>query len=120
MDFQFIEMQKQKLLSVKEKLSKQLEELTHGNEFDKNKVQAKWEDLGDKEEDNASEVSDFQDKISLERKLEESLEKINKALKSMEDGIYGKCSKCEHEIEKARLEAYPEADQCIKCQSKKF
>lgn len=120
MDSQFIETQKQKLLETKDKISKQLMELTHNNKFDKNKVQAKWEDLGDKEEDSASEVADFQDKISLERKLEESLEKINNALKNIEDGAYGKCTKCNQEIESARLDAYPEADQCIECQSKKF
>ena len=120
MDKQFIETQKQKLLEKKEKLSKQLEELTQDKEFDKNKVQAKWEDLGDKEEDSASEVADFQDKISLERKLEESLERINNALKEIDEGTYGKCKKCSGEIQKARLEAYPEADKCIKCQSFKF
>jgi len=120
MDQEFIQTSKQKLLEKKERLSKQLEDLTHDKKFDKNKVQVKWEDIGDKDEDNAGEVADFQDKLSLERELEESLEKINNALKKIEEGTYGKCKKCGGEIQKARLEAYAEAEQCIKCQSFKF
>ncbi|MCX7837421.1 MAG: TraR/DksA family transcriptional regulator [candidate division WOR-3 bacterium] len=44
------------------------------------------------------------------------LMKIDKALRKIEEGIYGKCEKCNKEIEEARLEVIPYAELCISCQ----
>ena len=117
MDQKFIEEIKQKLEESRKKLREQLEGLTQEKEFDKNKIQVKWQELGDKDEDSATEVADFQDNISLERKLEESLEKVNKALERIEKKEFGKCDKCQKNIEEARLKVYPEATLCLKCKS---
>lgn len=106
---------KRKLLQEKENITKQLERVTHESSFNKDKVQVKWEDLGDKDEDNAMEVADYQDNISLESNLERSLERIEKALKRMAEGAYGLCENCGQIIEEARLIAYPEAMLCLKC-----
>lgn len=109
---------RRRLEAARDKLKSQLETLTEEKRFDKNKVQVKWKDFGTKEEDSAVEVADYQDNISLERNLEESLEKIDKALKRIEEGKYGRCEKCGKEIEQARLKAYPEATLCLSCKSK--
>ncbi|MEO0086482.1 MAG: TraR/DksA family transcriptional regulator [candidate division WOR-3 bacterium] len=44
------------------------------------------------------------------------LMKIDKALRKIEEGIYGKCEKCNKEIDEGRLEAIPYAELCIDCQ----
>ena len=41
------------------------------------------------------------------------LSEIETALKRIEDGTYGECSRCGKEIAPARLEAYPWASLCI-------
>lgn len=44
------------------------------------------------------------------------LMKIDKALRKIEEGIYGKCERCNKEIGEERLEAIPYAEFCIDCQ----
>lgn len=41
-----------------------------------------------------------------------TLEKIDKALRRIDDGLYGKCSACSQPIEIERLEAIPYAETC--------
>jgi len=110
---------KGKLLADKERIVKQLEEMTQEKTFNKDKVQTKWQDVGDKDEDNAIEVADFQDSISLERGLEENLERIEKALAQIEEGTYGICEACGKAIEADRLIALPQATQCMSCSARK-
>lgn len=119
MDQQFQQELRDKLVDQKNKLMTQLEGITHEKEFNKDKVQVKWQDMGDKDEDNAVEVADFQDSVALERNLEIALEKIELALKKMDEGKYGVCESCGGPIEEERLMAYPEATQCMVCSNKK-
>ncbi len=46
------------------------------------------------------------------------LERIEKAIRSIEEGIYGKCEVCGKGIPMTRLKAIPWATRCINCQSK--
>ena len=46
------------------------------------------------------------------------LHHLNEALERIENGTYGICRTCNGEISKMRLEAVPNATQCIKCKSK--
>lgn len=119
MDKQFIDGLKKKLQQEKEDIVKQLKQVTHETSFDKNKVQTKWENLGDKDEDNAMEVADYQDNVSLERNLENNLEKIDIALARIGAGTYGQCAQCGQQIEEERLLACPEAVKCMECTNKK-
>jgi DnaK suppressor protein len=43
------------------------------------------------------------------------LDKIEKALKKIEDGSFGVCEECGEEISVKRLEARPETTLCIRC-----
>jgi len=43
------------------------------------------------------------------------LQKIDKALKKMDEGVFGICQECEEEISLKRLEARPETELCIRC-----
>ncbi len=119
MDQETREKLKQKLLSEKNKIRELLEKMTNQKEFNKDKVQVTWSDMGDKEEDNAVEVANFQDNMSLERDLEVNLEKIEYALEKIDREDFGKCVKCGNDIKIERLIAYPEAEACISCASKK-
>jgi DnaK suppressor protein len=46
------------------------------------------------------------------------LEQIDAALKRIEDGSYGRCEECGHNIAKARLDAIPYAALCVRCASR--
>ena len=43
------------------------------------------------------------------------LDKIEKALRKIEDGSFGTCEECGEEIQLKRLEARPETTLCIRC-----
>ncbi len=43
------------------------------------------------------------------------LQKIEKALKKMDEGEFGICQECEEPISVKRLEARPETELCIRC-----
>jgi DnaK suppressor protein len=43
------------------------------------------------------------------------LDKIEKALRKIEDGSFGTCEECGEEISIKRLEARPETNLCIRC-----
>jgi len=43
------------------------------------------------------------------------LEKIERALRKIDDGSFGICENCEEEISVKRLEARPETTLCIRC-----
>ncbi len=47
------------------------------------------------------------------------LEKMDEALRSLEDGTYGVCSECGEDIEEERLKVMPFATVCVKCKSDK-
>ena len=63
-------------------------------------------------------VHDFvQDvELALMEMKSETLQKIDDALRRLEEGTYGTCADCETEISEARLRALPFADLCINCQ----
>lgn len=79
---------------------------------------AKFIDYGDKEDENAAEVVDFEKNLSLEKTLEVSLYNVNKALRKMEEGNYGLCESCAKPIDPKRLEAFPSATACMDCKRK--
>jgi RNA polymerase-binding transcription factor DksA len=66
-------------------------------------------------EDSASEVADYTTNLSLEKELENDLRDVEKALKSVAAGTYGKCKYCQKEIEIERLRIRPESNSCVSC-----
>jgi DnaK suppressor protein len=71
-----------------------------------------------KREEEASETFEFEKGLALEIKLRETLAEIEHALDKCRDGTYGKCDLCGQAIDKARLEALPQASLCMKCKSR--
>ncbi len=58
-------------------------------------------------------------KAQIHRANGDRLARLEAALKRMEDGTYGICVDCGHEIDEKRLLAAPEAEDCISCRTKK-
>ncbi len=65
------------------------------------------------EEERASEITDFEERSSVEFQLEERLNKIKAALLRMERDTYGTCIVCDEPIEEDRLNANPAATTCV-------
>lgn len=69
-------------------------------------------------EEEADEVQEYDNLLSLEHNLELRLKDVNLALEKISKGEYGICQMCGKEIEEERLMALPEAKLCIKCNEK--
>ncbi len=103
----FLEKQKNALLEEKSKAEANIKKFKEFPEYG-------WD-----EEDNIRELTDYENNQPFEVKFEEILKKINKALKAIETGTYGQCSKCQNAIEEGRLDIVPYADICVSCAPKK-
>ncbi len=113
---------KEKLEETKNKLEEKrksvigdLENFARENKNIKGDFETKFPHLGSHKDENAIEVSDYENQLSVEHSLEDDLKKINKALEKIKDGTYGVCEKCGGKINPERLEAFPEAVDCMKC-----
>jgi len=56
--------------------------------------------------------------LSIAQSGSEVLVQIDEALKRIDDGTYGECEECEKMIPKARLNAIPYVNRCVKCAGK--
>lgn len=65
--------------------------------------------------DTATETYDRELDYTLEENSEHVLTEIDAALKRIEDGTFGTCTNCGHQIPPERLEARPWATLCIGC-----
>jgi RNA polymerase-binding protein DksA len=100
---------------VKRRLLKEYDRLMSRVSSLMDKGKTLWHEHGDKEDDNASEVSEFQDTLSLGKNLEKNLDDVKAALQQVDAGTYGVCSNCGKPIEEARLKLVPSATLCITC-----
>ena len=66
-------------------------------------------------EEAADEVEEFDSLRSIEHSLELKLKRTNEALEKIKEGAYGKCTECNKDIEKERLEVAPAAKTCKEC-----
>jgi RNA polymerase-binding protein DksA len=57
--------------------------------------------------------------LSLLGSVSVTLDRIDAALKRIDDGGYGRCVACKREIPAARLEAIPYADCCVHCAARR-
>ncbi|GIV77693.1 TraR/DksA C4-type zinc finger protein [Litorilinea aerophila] len=102
----FVEKEKQKLLEEREQV---LDELTHLRELMQSEVDVE-PDEGD------AEIFEREKNAALIAVLENKLQGIEAALRSIEKGQYGICERCGQPIELERLEVKPDATLCVKCQ----
>lgn len=112
---------KKALLEKKAKIISQLSSFAVKSKDIKGDFDTKFAQIGDRPEENASEVEVYEDDLGLEHQLEKDLAAINEALKKMNDGTYGICTNCgkPQTIDIERLRVFPEAKTCIKCSPNK-
>ncbi|MEK7115846.1 MAG: RNA polymerase-binding protein DksA [Patescibacteria group bacterium] len=107
---------KQKLLNEKERLEQELRDLGHEDPKKKGHFEANYpESGGDSEDDNAQEISEYVDDLSIEARAESELKDVLNALAAIEKGTYGICKYCAKEIDEKRLDARPASSSCIDC-----
>ncbi|MBA5850215.1 TraR/DksA C4-type zinc finger protein [Clostridium sp. cel8] len=66
--------------------------------------------------DNASSVYDKERGLAFEKNEIILLEKVDRALKSIDEGTYGICKMCGRKIDVERLKCMPYAEYCVECQ----
>jgi len=110
---EFIEAQKEILISEKEKILN--EEAPEIAEMRGGKLKPRWEEMGYHEDESAAEVITYERNVSLNLAERQRLEDIDRALKKIDEGTYGICEICAKPIEKERLEAYPAARTHVGC-----
>ncbi len=111
------ELEKQ-LLAEKERLTKELSEFAKRNPKNIEDWNAEFQNIGDKEDENAEEVNAFSTNLTLERTLEATLRDAEKALDKIKKGTYGICKYCNKEIDEKRLRARPSSGSCVECKKK--
>ena len=115
MDKKTLKTLEDKLMEEKTKLEEELGRFAQRNPQNAEDFNADFPQLGDKEDENASEVAEYSKDLTLERTLEASLKDVNKALERMKDGSYGICKYCGKAIDEKRLMARPTSTSCIDC-----
>ena len=55
--------------------------------------------------------------LSIEQNVRDLIQKIDRALKRIDDGTYGICEQCGEPIPRERLRALPYAALCVRCKS---
>lgn len=114
MNKKIIEKIKADLLVRKNQVEDDLKNITEsGIEY-----KTKFPNIGDKQEENAMEISEYTTNIATEKVLESTLRDINGALKRIKDGTYGVCKYCGKEIGEKRMLARPVASACVECKSR--
>ena len=106
-----------KLKEQQKNLRNDLAGFAEKNVHKKDDYNTKFPNYGSKDEENAVEVADFQDNLSLESDLEKNLAKVDKALERIKQGAYGKCERCGKKIDPERLQAFPAATTCLNCKN---
>jgi len=103
----FLAKQKSILLTEKARVKEELKGIS------------KFPQYGDTEEANAQEIERFEGYKGMEKQLKTFLAEINHALSTFDSNTYGECNKCHNPIDENRLDAFPAANVCVKCASKK-
>lgn len=112
----FTKKMKEHLEIEKVRLETELSRFSHRNtKPGEASFQVDFPNVGDKEDENASEVAQFSDNLSLEDELEKALRDVESALAVIEAGKYGVCKYCNQDIDERRLVARPTSSSCIQC-----
>ncbi len=105
---------KQRLLDEKTRLLQELKDFGQESSTQPGHFEAAYPESGsNSEDDNALEISEYADELSIETRLEAELKDVEKALEAIERGGYGICKYCHKPIDEKRMEARPASSSCI-------
>jgi DnaK suppressor protein len=102
---EFIHEMEQRLLEEKEQLAKELEAVARNNQGN---YQAKFPEYGRHDEENVTEIADYEAMVGTTEAIEERLKNVTEALERIENGTYGYTEDGEM-IPEERLRANPAA-----------
>ena len=102
----------------KARIERELATFTNKDSNNKDNYNSQFPEFGNDEDENAAEVADYSDRLSLEHTLEVQLRDVNKALANIKNGKYGICQYCHNEIEEGRLLVRPVSSSCVNCKKK--
>ena len=100
-----------KLRAEQESLTRQVAEIEARYYGDENADSARSGDEGEPE----TITTDRERDLSLLENARDLLDQVERALRKIENGTYGRCANCGKNIEAARLKALPHASLCIAC-----
>ena len=106
-------MDKQKLNYLKGLLQHELENQQDRPLINMSIVQEEMDTPDNHPADAATDLEMVTTEKALEDHSKDEVEKIEAALKAMDDGTYGQCIECEKEIPYERLKAIPTALTCV-------
>lgn len=115
LDKKIIEELKKQLETEKKSLEKNLAMIARPLDREEGDYETTFDDIGTDRDDNATEVDQYSDNLSVETTLEKKLQDVLGALERIENGTYGKCENCRKEIDIERLRVNPSAKTCTKC-----
>lgn len=111
----FVKEMEAELRKEEERIKAELHEFATENPKNTDDYDAKFPNMGDKEDENAEEVATFSTNLALERSLESNLRDVEKALERIAKGTYGICKYCNKPIDEKRLRARASSSSCIEC-----
>ncbi len=116
MNADFDKKMKEYLTAEKARLERELSSFAHRNpKAQEAEYETNFPNMGDKDDENASEVAEFSNNLSLEDELEKALRDVDSALERIDKGVYGVCKYCEQMINEKRIVARPTSSSCIQC-----
>lgn len=118
MDKQILDTIKADLEHEKERLESELGGIANKDTAIEDNYKSKFPEFGNDDDENANEVAEYSDRLSIEHTLEKQLRDVKKALQSIEEGTYGKCKHCGNEISPERLKIRPTSSSCVDCKKK--
>ncbi len=118
MDKKILSEIKNNLEEEKKRLEKELGSFTTKDSVIKDNYNSDFPEFGNDEDENANEVAEYSDRLSLEHTLEKQLQDVNKALESINKNQYGICKHCGNPIDEQRLKIRPTSTSCVECKKK--
>jgi RNA polymerase-binding transcription factor DksA len=113
---EFIARMKTQLIAEQQRLEQELSDIGKKDPALKNRYDAEYpESGGNSDDDNAMEVTEYSDDLSLKARLEKELQDTTNAIQAIEKNKYGICKYCKKDIQEERLEARPASSSCIAC-----
>ena len=110
---------KKKLEENKQNIEHQLSKVAKKDNTVEGNYRTPFPEIGNQIDENAQEITEYEQSLSIEHSLEEELKLVNEALEKMANGKYGFCENCQQEIPYERLAIRPQSVMCIVCKSQK-
>ena len=119
MEEDFLKKQKEELLKEKKEVEKTLASFAKRSRKSGSNWETKFPQFGNttaEQDENADEVEEYVNLLSIEHRLEMRLLDIKRAIEKIgKIKNYGTCEKCGKNIKKGRLKAVPATKFCSKC-----